>query len=200
MAVTVKMLLALLACVLLPPALVAAEQSSGSSIELLASQDGWTTWSPPPEIAPRFHKDVGPERKPLIEVSGGGNVDACGCWRRPLPILQKDRRYRIEAAFHQQGVPAPGHIPGWSKDQFFELHYASNEKGPGWNIHMSDKGRYFVSLVLFCCFYKEAPDKVALTQKTTTLTPKQDKVYKQIAWDTVRKYSWAGVMPLPNKP
>lgn len=93
-----------------------------------------------------------------------------------------------------------GRIPGLPKDQFFELHYASNDKGPGWDIHMVEKGRYFVSLVLFCCFYKEAPDKVALTQKTTTLTPKQDKVYKQIAWDTVRKYSWAGVMPLPDKP
>ncbi len=91
-----------------------------------------------------------------------------------------------------------GEVPGLPEDQFFELHYASGDKGPGWNIHMIDKGRYFVSLVLYCCFYREAPGKVNLPQETTTLTPGQDAVYKRIAWETVRDYPWAGVKPLPG--
>jgi hypothetical protein len=62
---------------------------------------------------------------------------------------------------------------------------------------MLDRGRYFVSLVLYCCFYREPADHVALPQATTTLTPEQDAVYKRIAWETVGAYPWAGVMPLP---
>ena len=90
-----------------------------------------------------------------------------------------------------------GEVPGLPKDQFFELHYNTGAKGPGWDIHMSTKGAYFVSLVLCGCFYKEPLDKVSLPEKTTTLTPEQDAVYKRIAWDTVRSYPWAGVVPLP---
>jgi hypothetical protein len=93
-----------------------------------------------------------------------------------------------------------GEIPGLPPDQFFELHYGKGDRGPGWNIHMIEKGRYFVTLVLYCCFYKEAPDRVNLPQEKTTLTPSQDEVYKRIAWETVRDYPWAGVAPLPDGP
>jgi hypothetical protein len=54
-----------------------------------------------------------------------------------------------------------------------------------------------VSLVLYSCFYKESPDKVNLPASMTKLTPEQDKVYKKTAWETVKSYPYAGVMPLP---
>jgi hypothetical protein len=81
-----------------------------------------------------------------------------------------------------------GNIPGLPRDQFFELHYAAGEKGPGWDIHMLPKGRYFVSLVIFCTLYGEPADKVSLPEETTTLTSAQDAVYKRIAWEAVRDY------------
>jgi hypothetical protein len=86
-----------------------------------------------------------------------------------------------------------GRIPGLPRDRFFELHYGESDRGPGWNIHMIEKGRYFVSLVLYCCFYGEPADRVSLPKETTTLTPEQDRVYKRVAWETVRDYRWSGV-------
>jgi hypothetical protein len=85
-----------------------------------------------------------------------------------------------------------GEIPGLPQDQFFELHFAAGEKGPGWDIHMTDKGRYFVSLVIFCTLYGQPADEVSLPQETTTLTPDQDAVYKRIAWEAVADYVAAG--------
>ncbi len=86
-----------------------------------------------------------------------------------------------------------GDVPGLPRDKFFELHFGKSDLGPGYNIHMIEKGRYFVALLLFCMMYEEAPDKVNLSQEITTLTPEQDAVYKKIAWETVRDYAWSGV-------
>jgi hypothetical protein len=92
-----------------------------------------------------------------------------------------------------------GAIPGLAKDLFFELHYNANTKGPGWDIHMQKRGAYFVTLVLFSCFYQEPPTKVNVPTAQTTLTPEQDQIYKQLVWDTVRNYLWAGVTPQPAR-
>ncbi len=89
-----------------------------------------------------------------------------------------------------------GEVPAAPRDQFFELHSAEkDEKGRGTAVHLTEPGRYFVSLVLYCCFYKEPPDKVHLPENMTKLTPAQDKVYKRIAWQTVKDYKWSGVGP-----
>ena len=63
-----------------------------------------------------------------------------------------------------------GEVPAAPRDQFFELHSAEkDEKGRGAAVHLTEKGRYFVSLVLYCCFYKEPPDKVHLPESMTKL-------------------------------
>ena len=90
-----------------------------------------------------------------------------------------------------------GEIPGLAKDQFFELHYNANTKGPGWDIHMQKRGAYFVTLVLFSCFYQEPPAKVNIPEAQTTLTAEQDRIYKRLAWETVRAYPGADVAPPP---
>ena len=91
-----------------------------------------------------------------------------------------------------------GQVPGAARERFFEVHSAEkNEKGQGTAGHLTEPGRYFVSLVLYCCFYKESPDRVKLPANMTKLTPEQDKVYKKIAWETVKSYPYAGVLPLP---
>lgn len=89
-----------------------------------------------------------------------------------------------------------GEVPGAVKDRFFEVHSAEkDEKGRGMAVHLTEPGRYFVSLVLYCCFYKEPPDKVHLPESMTKLTPAQDKVYKRIAWQTVKGYKWSWPAP-----
>ena len=91
-----------------------------------------------------------------------------------------------------------GEVPGAARERFFDVHSAEkNEKGQGVAVHLTEPGRYFVSLVLYCCFYKEPPDKVKLPESMTKLTPQQDAVYKKIAWETVRTYPYAGVTRLP---
>ncbi|MFW6303819.1 MAG: chitobiase/beta-hexosaminidase C-terminal domain-containing protein [Candidatus Sumerlaeota bacterium] len=91
-----------------------------------------------------------------------------------------------------------GHIPGLAEDQFFELHFGEGKEGPGYNIHMVEKGRYFVSLVVFCTIYGVPADKVDIDQATSTLTAEQAAIYKRIAWDTVREFPWAGIAPWPE--
>ena len=92
-----------------------------------------------------------------------------------------------------------GNIPGLAKDRFFELHFGQGKEGPGYNIHMIGKGRYFVTLVVFCTIYGVPADKVDVDQATSTLTPEQAAIYKRIAWDTVREFPWAGIAPWPEK-
>ena len=87
-----------------------------------------------------------------------------------------------------------GEVPAAPRGQFFELLSAEkDEKGRGTAVHLTERGRYFVALVLYCCFYKEPPDKVHLPESMTKITTAQDKIYKQIAWQTVKDYKWSGV-------
>jgi len=91
-----------------------------------------------------------------------------------------------------------GEIPGLPKDQFFELHFGKGKEGPGYNIHMIEKGRYFVSVVVFCTIYGTSPENVDIDEATSTLTPEQAQIYRRIAWDTVKTFPWAGVAPWPE--
>ena len=88
----------------------------------------------------------------------------------------------------------PGHKPG----EWFIDHFSKGPQGPGTDIHLTKPGAYLVTLTLYCTFYKEAPDKVKLPPEQTGLTPEQDAIYKRIAWDTVRTYPYAGVLPMPK--
>jgi len=132
-------LLAALALVCTSPAAHGQSgQSRGTSaIDLLADAEAWSNWSARPEIAPRCERqpDGGPGGLPVLVVEGGGNPNACGCWRRPLPPLTKGHRYRVEAAFQCEGVAHPGHsiwaILTRGEREFEELVY--RETRDGWH-------------------------------------------------------------------
>jgi len=82
-----------------------------------------------------------------------------------------------------------GEIPGLDPERFLELHWADE----GQNIHTSDRGSYFVSLVVYCSIYGLPPYAIRLPESTSAVTPDQDKIYKRIAWETVRAYRWGGI-------
>ncbi len=86
-----------------------------------------------------------------------------------------------------------GAVPGITSDTFFELHYGKGTKGPGYNIHMIDKGRYFVSLVVYCSLFGRSAEAVDLPAKESGLTDDQEAIYKRIAWRTVASYPHAGL-------
>ncbi|MGF1484399.1 MAG: FN3 associated domain-containing protein [Opitutales bacterium] len=78
-------------------------------------------------------------------------------------------------------------IPGFEGQDFHVLHYPND----GANIHVNDRGAYFVNLVFFSTLYGTPPDAVNLPAERVDLTPEQDRLYRQIAWETVRDYRWA---------
>lgn len=68
---------------------------------------------------------------------------------------------------------------------FFEDHFADD-------IHLSDKGRYMVSLVFYAAIFGERPtDRSAY--RRAGLTPEQAAVYQRVAWQTVQSYRPAGL-------
>ena len=54
--------------------------------------DGWKTWSPPPEIAPRTFVDA------ALAVSGNSNSAAYGGWERSFPA-EPGKWYRLDASY-----------------------------------------------------------------------------------------------------
>ncbi len=65
----------------------------------LDTADGWTTWAPRAEIAPRFRR----EGKALV-IHGSGAPACLGAWRRRLEV-SGGRRYRFTAHYRTQDVP-----------------------------------------------------------------------------------------------
>jgi predicted amidohydrolase len=69
--------------------------------------DGWTTWTPRPEIAPRF--SVSPGRghggKGALAIDGNGSAAAIGSWRRRVEGIIPGRTYRFVAFYQAEGVP-----------------------------------------------------------------------------------------------
>ena len=58
-------------------------------------------------------------------------------------------------------------------------------------IHAGHKGCYLIGLVHFACLQKQSPE--GLVVPDTELTPEQQRIFQQIAWETVRDYRWSGV-------
>jgi predicted amidohydrolase len=69
--------------------------------------DGWETWSPRPEIAPRFAVDAAAGRTghSALKIEGGGNSAAYGAWRRRVGGVAGGKTYRFTAWYRAQGVP-----------------------------------------------------------------------------------------------
>ena len=74
--------------------------------DLMSETGAWTSWSPREEIQPAFSTaaDGGPGGRAALVISATGNPAVCGCWRRGLPNLVVDRRYRLEVLFEARGV------------------------------------------------------------------------------------------------
>lgn len=113
-----------------------------AAIDLLADHAAWTSGSARPELAPRFSREPsgGPQESPVLVIQGNGGKAACGCWRRPLPPLQKGRRYRIEAAFQSENVDPLWRglwaIVSQGQKEFAELTYSGSRDG--WRLMALD--------------------------------------------------------------
>jgi hypothetical protein len=76
-----------------------------------------------------------------------------------------------------------GRVPGMT--DFFGTIFADG-------VHLTNKGRYLISLVHYGCIYKENPaGKVSVLN--SGLTPEQLAVFQRIAWQTVKNCRWAGL-------
>jgi len=67
----------------------------------MTSQDtatGWETWTPRPEIAPRFFVEVG-----TLAIHGEGNPACHGAWHRRLKVVG-GRHYRFTARRRAEGI------------------------------------------------------------------------------------------------
>jgi predicted amidohydrolase len=98
----------------------------GTVTDLLADPSGWSTWVQRPEVAPKFELQKS-AAKAVLAIDSRNDPDAFGCWLHPLPTLQKDRRYRIEAAFETDGIDLIGRrvwaIISHGAGQFQELDH-----------------------------------------------------------------------------
>ncbi len=95
----------------------------------------------------------------------------------PVGLALKNLKQAIEA----------GRVPGFEGQDFHQLHFPKDGK----DIHVNARGAYFVNLVFFSTLYGVPPDAVDLPAERIDLTPEQDRVYRQIAWETVQGYAWA---------
>lgn len=82
---------------------------------------------------------------------------------------------------------------------FFATNYADD-------LHLTENGRQFIGMVIFATLYDKSPvglPVVKINDNGPTLTPAQNKVYQQVAWDTVqgfRKDRGAGMgFPVPGE-
>ncbi|MGF1447910.1 MAG: FN3 associated domain-containing protein [Opitutales bacterium] len=95
----------------------------------------------------------------------------------PVGLALKNLKEAIDA----------GRVPGFAGQDFHALHFPKEGK----DIHVNNRGAYFVNLVFFSTLYGVPPEAVNLPAERIDLTPEQDRIYRQIAWDTVRNYPWA---------
>ncbi|MBV9864295.1 MAG: carbon-nitrogen hydrolase family protein [Abitibacteriaceae bacterium] len=71
--------------------------------------DGWTTWSPRPEIAPHFaiNPTGGLHGHGALEMGGNNNAAAYGSWRRRIEGIVGGRTYHFIAYYHTKNVAYP---------------------------------------------------------------------------------------------
>jgi hypothetical protein len=75
-----------------------------------------------------------------------------------------------------------GKVPGL-KD-FFATNFSDD-------LHLSEAGRQFIGMVIFSTLYNQSPvglPIVKIGDIGPALTPEQNKVYQQVAWDTVQSF------------
>ena len=82
---------------------------TGGSSRLSASglPEGWTTWSPRAEIAPRFSVDDsrGLQGRGALRIYGDRNAGAHGAWRHRVDGITAGRSYHLTACYQASGVP-----------------------------------------------------------------------------------------------
>ena len=76
-----------------------------------------------------------------------------------------------------------GKVPGMT--DFFAEIFADD-------VHLTAKGRYFISLVHYACIYAESPEG-KVSSLTTGLSPEQATIFQKIAWQTAHDYKWSGI-------
>lgn len=59
-------------------------------------------------------------------------------------------------------------------------------------LHLTETGRQFISMVIFSSLYNQTPVGLPIVKiegsKAPEITPEQNKIYQQIAWDTVQSF------------
>jgi len=59
-------------------------------------------------------------------------------------------------------------------------------------LHLTESGRQFISMVIFSSLYNQSPVGLPIVKiegsKAPEITPEQNKIYQQIAWDTVQSF------------
>jgi hypothetical protein len=75
-----------------------------------------------------------------------------------------------------------GKVPGLTN--FFSTNYSDD-------LHLTEAGRQFIGMVIFASLYNQSPvglPIVKINDNAPALTPEQNKVYQQVAWDTVQSF------------
>lgn len=110
MDITRALTLALTAAVLFAPELPARAQQSAREVAkplIKGAPEGWSTWSPRPEIAPRFYVDHGRKGNiPALGIQSNGEL-AVGVWRRKFEGIEGGKTYRLTVNFDAANVPDP---------------------------------------------------------------------------------------------
>jgi len=113
--------------------------------------------------------------------------EAVSCHSRYFEVLQQELERRYPGA--RIGViPAGpalttlktlidrGQVPGLG--DFFKEFFADG-------IHLTSKGRYFVSLVHYCCLFGESPEG-KVSPLNSGLTEEQVRLFERIAWESTQ--------------
>src|SRR5262245_53472695 len=100
------MLLLLGMLALLPVAAAETKTVTMASLRDFERADGWTTWSPRPELAPGFGLAAGAGRNGAgaLRIEGAGKPQAVGWWRRSVEGIAAGRTYRLAAFYRAEGV------------------------------------------------------------------------------------------------
>jgi hypothetical protein len=76
-----------------------------------------------------------------------------------------------------------GKVPGIKN--FFSATFSDD-------LHLTEAGRQFVGMVIFSSLYNQSPVGLPIVQipgsKAPEITPEQNRIYQQIAWDTVQSF------------
>jgi hypothetical protein len=80
-----------------------------------------------------------------------------------------------------------GRVPGLTN--FYAATYSDD-------LHLTEAGRQFIGMVIFATLYDRSPVGLPVVSipgsKPPVITPEQNKVYQQVAWDTVRSFRTDG--------